>query len=260
MPLILLTNDDGISAAGLSALQTAVADLGEVWIIAPHVERSACGRAVTLDRPLRVRELAPRRLAVDGTPADCVLLAFRTLLQSPPDLVMAGINHGYNVGEDLDYSGTVAAAAEAALQGAGSSVAISVKADSDVATIERAAGFARKLAVRLLERRLPPYTYLNVNMPTEAAEAAEPSDRLRWTCQGNPLAPGEVETGIDPRGKPYYWIASRPEEASPPPDTDRGALEDGCISISLLTLDRNFRGDWERPDLGRDGMRVEDNA
>ncbi len=254
MPLILLTNDDGISAVGLSALKEAVADLGEVWTIAPHIERSACGRAVTLDRPLRVRELAPRELAVDGTPADCVLLAFRALLQSPPDLVIAGINHGYNLGEDLDYSGTVSAAAEAALQGAGSSIAISVKSGSDIAVIERAAGFASILAARLLEDRLPPYSYINVNIPPG------PLDRLRWTRQGNPLAPGEVEAGIDPRGKPYYWIANRPDEIRPPPDTDRGALADGCISMSLLTLERNFRGDWERPDLGRDGLLVEDGA
>ncbi|HSA24281.1 MAG TPA: 5'/3'-nucleotidase SurE, partial [Myxococcota bacterium] len=131
MRRILLTNDDGIHAPGLECLAQAFAGLGEVWVVAPHVERSACGRAVTLNRPLRVQEHGPHRLAVEGTPADCVLLACRHFLGGPPDVVVSGVNQGYNIGEDLDYSGTVAAAAEAALQGVRLALAVSVRFDAD---------------------------------------------------------------------------------------------------------------------------------
>lgn len=251
MPLILLTNDDGYDAPGLQLLADAVADLGQVWMIAPHIERSACGRSVTLDRPLRVEQRGENRLAVDGTPADCVLLGLRALLPAAPELVVSGINRGYNLGEDLDYSGTVAGAAEGALQGAGASMAISVGADSPPAVFERAAAVARGLALMLVEQPLPRGCYLNVNLPADA------TDRVRWTRQGNPLAPGTVDRGRDPRGKPYYWIANRPDEDDPPPDTDRGAVARGVISITPMTLDRTFRASWNAPDLGRTGLRLE---
>ncbi len=252
MPLILLTNDDGFGAPGLEALTARLSDLGQVWVIAPDVERSACGRAVTLHRPLRTVELAPRRIAVSGTPSDCVLLAVRSLLPAQPDLVVSGINNGYNIGEDVDYSGTVAAAAEGALQGAPASVAISVKAGSGPEILDEAAGFARRLAEALLARGLPEGTYLNVNLPSA------PTRRVRWTRQGNRLPPGKVQVGEDPRGRPYYWVAERPDEVDPPPDTDRGAVQAGIISVSLLTLERTHRGAWTRPDLQRAGYEVED--
>ncbi len=251
MPLILLTNDDGYDAPGLQLLADAVVDLGQVWVIAPHIERSACGRSVTLDRPLRVDRRGENRLVVDGTPADCVLLSMRKLLPAVPELVISGINRGYNLGEDLDYSGTVAGAAEGALQGAGASLAVSVGADSPPAVFERAAAIARGLALMLLDQRLPQGCYLNVNLPADA------TDRVRWTRQGNPLAPGTVVYERDPRGKPYYWIANRPDEDDPPPDTDRGAVARGIISITPMTLDRTFRAPWNAPDLGRTGLRLE---
>ncbi len=251
MPLILLTNDDGIRAAGLVTLGKALEGLGEVWTIAPHVERSACGRSVTLNRPLHVEELAPRRLAVDGTPSDCVLLAVRSLLGRLPDLVISGINHGFNIGEDVDYSGTVAAAAEAALQSVPASLAVSVQADSDQAGLDRAAALARSLATKLLDQPLPAGTYLNVNLPSRATK------RLRWTRLGNPLPPGDVELVRDPRGRRTYWIANRPDESDPPADTDRGALREGLISASLLTLDRLYREPWDRLDLRGTDIEVE---
>ena len=251
MPLILLTNDDGVHAPGLHLLEAALADLGEVWTIAPQVEVSACGRAVTLNRPLRVEQIAERRLAVDGTTADCVLLGLRELLDRKPDLVVSGINNGYNIGEDLDYSGTVAGAAEGALQGVRVSLAVSVESGSDGACFERAAGFARKLAPKLLESGLPAASFLNLNLPPRS------TDRLRWTRQGKPLGPGQVEVGEDPRGKPYYWIANRPDEIDPPPDTDRGALAAGCISLCLLSLDRSYRDPWTPPDMSGAGFQLE---
>jgi 5'-nucleotidase len=250
MSVILLTNDDGIHAPGLRALETAFSGLdADIWVVAPHVERSACGRSVTLNRPLRVEPAGEQRLAVDGTPADCVLLAFRKLLSPQPDVVVSGINRGYNVGEDVDYSGTVGAAAEAALQGARVSVAVSVEAENASRIVENAAEFARHLIHTLMEHPHPPGCCVNVNVPPDH------QNRFRWTRQGNPLPAGYVEAGTDPRGKKYYWIAERPNEDHPPPDTDRGSVGAGCISLSLLTLDRNFHGAWSPPPVAHSGFR-----
>jgi len=213
-------------------------------VIAPHVERSACGRMVTLDLPLRAEEIATRRLAVNGTPADCVLLAVRKLLPAAPDAVVSGINRGLNVGEDVDYSGTVGAAAEGALQGCRASVAVSMASQAYPRRLPAAGELTCTLVEGLLDNPLPPGTYLNVNLPAQAAH------RVRITRQGNPLGTGEVLVGEDPRGKRYFWIAERPDEDDPPDNTDRGAVRAGCISISLLTLDRNHRGSWQPPPLG----------
>ncbi len=253
MPVILLTNDDGIHAEGILELEKEICGLGEIWIVAPKSEKSACGRSVTLHRPLRVEELAPRRFAVAGSPADCVLLAFRTLMPTPPELVIAGINRGLNVGEDIDYSGTVGAASEAALQGSRLSMAVSLERSGFQSGLSRAAAFVRIFVERMLETSLPSRTLLNVNIP------ANPNSKIRYTRQGNPLERGHVVAGIDPRGNMYYWIAERPPENNPPEYTDRGALKAGCISISLLTLDRNHHGVWNPPNLDRDGF-FEDKA
>lgn len=252
MSLILITNDDGIDAPGLQVLAEHLDGMGEVWTIAPDGQRSACSRAVTLHRPLRVRELGPRRLSVDGTPADCVLLGFRSFLPTKPDFVFSGINLGFNIGEDLDYSGTVAAAAEAALQGSKiASVAISVKAGSNMEKLHEAGRFCKMLCTGLFSKPLPGGTYLNVNIPTIR------STIVRMTRQGNKLEPGDVVRGTDPRGSEYYWIGNRPEEQSPPSDTDRGALKDGCISMTLLTLARDYAGQWNPPSIKQAGWKVE---
>ncbi len=252
MPLILLTNDDGINTPGLDMLEQSLESVGEIWTIAPDGERSACSRSVTLHRPLRVKQLAEHRFSVDGTPADCVLLGFRALLPTRPDFVLSGINLGFNIGEDLDYSGTVAGAAEGALQGAKiASMAISVKAGSGREKLEEAGRFCRLLCESLKTTCLPDDTYLNINIPVRKSKI------VRVTRQGNKLAPGDVERRTDPRGREYYWIGNRPEEQSPPKDTDRGALADGCVSMSLLTLARDFRGDWAPPKIGATGWKVE---
>ncbi len=240
---ILLSNDDGIDSPGLAALEQALGVLGRVWVVAPDGERSASSRSITLDRPLRVRQHAPRRFAVDGTPADCVLLACRSLLPQVPQLVVAGVNLGYNIGEDLDYSGTVGAAAEGAQQRARLAVAVSTVSSADQQLLLRAAGFAASLIGKLLEHLPPERTYLNINVPPDC------NGQIRWTRQGNPLPRGTVIIGSDPRGKKYYWIAERPDEKEPPPDTDRGALAQGNISVSLLTLARDFPGRWQAPAL-----------
>jgi len=251
MPAILLTNDDGIQAPGLAALEKHIEDLGDLWVVAPDSERSACSRSVTLNRPLRVNQLGHQRFAVDGTPADCVLLAFRSLMPEPPDVVISGINNGLNVGEDLDYSGTVGGAAEGALQGARISLAVSVEAWRKPERLKDAASFSRLLIEKLRVVQIPADCYLNVNFP------AVPTRRIRWTRQGNHLEKGAVVVADDPRGKRYYWIAERPDEIDPPEETDRGALRRGYISLSLLTLDRNWHGEWDPPHLWDDGYTEE---
>ncbi len=206
MPEVLITNDDGIGAPGLEALARAASSLGRLWVVAPEVERSASSRSVTLDRPLRLREHAVRRYSLDGTPADCVLVAVRSLMSEPPAVVISGVNSGFNVGEDVEYSGTVGAAFEAANQGVPVCIAASAPAGAAAGGIELAARIACRLVRVLQENQPPPRTVFNLNVP--GANAGE----LRWCRQGNPLQRGGVVVGEDPRGKRYYWIAERPDE------------------------------------------------
>jgi 5'-nucleotidase len=248
MVRVLITNDDGISSPGLRLVEEAFAEFGEIWVVAPESEHSACGRSVTLNRPLRVKEINNRRFAVNGTPSDCVLLAFRRLLPSHPDIVISGLNHGHNIGEDLDYSGTVGAAAEGALQGARVSLAISADERCRPEELVWSAGVVRTLASRLLTNIPPQGTYLNVNFPRQ------PTTQVRWTRPAHFLGTGQVEQCEDPRGKIYYWISARPNDDHPSADTDRGALAHGIISLTLLTLVRDHYGEWARPDFSKDGF------
>src|SRR3972149_622050 len=161
--VILVTNDDGIHAAGLQALAAALEDLGEVYVVAPDREQSAVGHALTLHRPLRVDQLAERRFAGQRTPSYCVNLGVLGLLPEAPVLVASGINHGANLGDDVTYSGTVSAAMEGTLLGV-ASMAVS-RVDPDGSGFARAAGEARAAAARLLVEGLPAPTLLNVNVP-----------------------------------------------------------------------------------------------
>src|SRR5215467_8786797 len=164
--VILVTNDDGVHAAGLAALAAALEDLGDVYVVAPDREQSAVGHALTLHRPLRVTQIAERCFSVNGTPSDCVNLAVLGLLPERPVLVASGINHGSNLGDDVTYSGTVSAAMEGTLLGV-PSMAVS-HADPDGASFEEAARIARVIAARLLVEGLAPQTLINVNVPREA--------------------------------------------------------------------------------------------
>jgi 5'-nucleotidase len=163
MPRILLTNDDGIGAPGLRALEAAMASLGEVWVVAPHSEQSATSRAITLRHPLRVAAAGPRRYAVEGTPADTVMMALNQVLAFRPDLVVSGINGGPNLGENIYYSGTVAAAAEGTKYGI-PSIAVSFNARADIDFAQTAA-FAVRLGGEVLEKGLAVGVALNVNVP-----------------------------------------------------------------------------------------------
>ena len=198
MALLLVTNDDGIHAAGLAALAEALAELGEVWVIAPEREQSACGHALTLHRPLRAVPMGERRFAVNGTPSDCVNLAVLGFLPERPVVVVSGINHGGNLGDDVTYSGTVSAAMEATLLGV-PAVAVSLL---DGGALADAATIARAVAMRVLVDGLPRKTLVNVNVPAQAPRG------LKVTRLGHRVYSDKIVEQSDPRGRTHYWIGA----------------------------------------------------
>ncbi len=240
MPSILVTNDDGIHAEGIAHLAAALRPLGEVVVVAPDRERSAASHALTLHAPLRIREIQKGEFAVDGTPADCVYLGALEVLDRKPDLIVSGINHGANIGDDVTYSGTIAAAIEGTILGI-PSFAISQEANSDVPRGSQSGRFdftnaglvAHEIARRILDEGLPsPDILLNINVPDG------PVQGVLCTRQGKRTYDEIVHTGKDPRGSLYYWIGSgaAPHTAQDP-DTDYMALHGGCISLCPLHLD-----------------------
>jgi 5'-nucleotidase len=233
---ILISNDDGIDAPGIQLLEKVARKLtDDVWVVAPELEQSGASHSLTTRRPLRLTELAPRRYAVDGTPTDCVLLAVKKLLHDrPPDLVLSGINGGSNVGEDLTYSGTVAAAMEATLLGI---PAVALSQDfRDGQPIPWATGeaFAPDMIRCLLKKPWPASTLFNINFPpVPAAEAAG----IAVTNQGKRAIADNLTEGIDPRGRPYYWIGPVREAGGAEPGTDVAALIENKVSITPIYLD-----------------------
>jgi 5'-nucleotidase len=234
---ILVSNDDGIQARGLLDLVAALAGLGEVVVVAPDRARSASGHSITLHKPLRADRVqipgAEMAYAVSGTPTDCVALALRHLLDDRPDLVISGINHGANLGWDLTYSGTVAAAAEAALQGV-PALAMSLPARSPDATFDHACSFVRRLVGCMEEHRLPPFTLLNVNVPWLAAR---PPRGVQVTHQGKRRYDGGVTERQDPSGRMYYWLGGETPEEELSPGADTRAIIDGYTSVTPIHLD-----------------------
>ena len=226
---LLLTNDDGIDAPGLAALAEALTGIGRVVVVAPDRERSASGHALTLRRPLRVREVDSGRFAVDGTPTDCVHLGiFHLTGGRPPDLVVSGINRGANLGDDVTYSGTVAAALEGTLLHV-PSIAVSSAVDlSGEVRYAAGASLARVLAERVLDEGLPPGVFLNVNLPTGVPRG------LRVTRQGTRTYKAAVVERLDPAGRPYYWIAGADTTPSGEPDGDHEAVREGYASVTPL--------------------------
>jgi 5'-nucleotidase len=228
---ILVTNDDGYEAPGLRALVEAVSPLGELVVAAPDRERSASSHALTIDLPLRVHEVATGRFRIDGTPSDCVHLAVDALTGgAPPDLVVSGINHGLNVGDDVTYSGTVAGAREAALLRI-PAVAFSAERGALEADGPRIAAVVRAIAERTLARGLPPGVLLNVNFPRR------PAAGLRLTRQGTREYRATTLRRTDPAGRPYYWIAGIDATPTGEPDGDHMAIRDGYVSVTPLHVD-----------------------
>ena len=230
--VILVSNDDGVRAAGIQALEAVLAPLGEVWVVAPDREQSAASHSLSLHRPLRVERMDLRHYAVDGTPTDCVNLAINGIMPVRPRLVVSGINHGGNLGDDITYSGTVSAAMEGTLLSV-PSIAISL-VSRDGSDFSAAAAFAAQLAKAVIERGLPRDTLLNVNVP-----ALPPGDLRGYviTRQGKRRYGDAIIENVDPRGKKYYWIGGDDMGFVPAEGTDFTAVESGYISVTPLHMD-----------------------
>ncbi len=229
-PLILISNDDGIDAPGIVGLAAALADLGEVWVVAPDREQSAKSHALSLDRPLRVEEREPAWWAVDGTPADSVYLALHHILPRWPALVASGINRGYNLGSDFFYSGTVAAAVEGAVRGV-PAFAISLERGPRHG-LDHAARFAHAIAHAILSEGLPTKSLLNVNVPNHGEITG-----YQWTRLGQRAYRDQVEVRTDLRGQRYFWIGGPEVEVADAPGSDGEAVRAGIVSITPLDLD-----------------------
>jgi 5'-nucleotidase len=227
-PVILTTNDDGYHAEGLRILADALASMGRVVVVAPDRDRSAASHALTLNHPLRPRALGPDRFSVDGTPTDCVNLGVLGLIDARPDLVVSGINSGLNLGDDVTYSGTVAAAIEGTVLGVPS---IAMSLDGPPFDYPAAAAIAVKLAKLVLEKGLPRDTLLSVNVPSGRIRGT------RLTRQGRRIYHEVIVKRVDPRGKAYYWIGGKPSGWREDPGCDHSAVEEGYVSVTPLHID-----------------------
>jgi 5'-nucleotidase len=230
--IILITNDDGIHAPALARLRAELAPLGRVVTVAPDRDQSATSHSLTLHRPFRIHRHEPDVFSVDGTPTDCVVCAWYGLLDTPPDLVVSGINHGPNMGEDVFYSGTVAAAIEGTLQGA-PSIAASLVTRERTDFAEPAA-FVGRLARTVAERGLPKRSLLNVNLPFRPWSEVQ---GVRVTRLGSRAYQDTLVRKQDPRGRDYYWIGGSEAVWDPAEGTDFRAVHDGFVSVTPLRLD-----------------------
>jgi 5'-nucleotidase len=233
---VLISNDDGINAPGLKILERAVRPLvREVWVVAPETEQSGAGHSLTLRRPLRLRQVSHRRFAVDGTPTDCVLLGLHKVLKDrPPDLVLSGINRGGNLGEDVTYSGTVAAAMEATLLGFPAIAFSQVSDDRRAVKWATAEHWVGPVLDKLAAHSWPPYVFINVNFPDVPARSVT---GIEVTRQVQRRVFDNLTEGVDPRGDPYFWIGSQRSEDSSSRGTDLFTVKRGAISITPLSLD-----------------------
>jgi 5'-nucleotidase len=241
---ILCTNDDGYHAPGLAVLEAIAATLSDdVWVVAPAEEQSGAGHSLTLTRPLRVRRFGEKRFAVSGTPTDAVMMALaRMMKDSPPDLILSGVNRGANLAEDVTYSGTVSAAMEGALAGV-RSIALSQvyarEAMGDTVPFDAASSWGERVVRPLLDLPLGPGTLINVNFP--ALPAAEVKG-VRVVGQGlRDYGRLQIVSNRDPRGYEYHWFALGPAIGTPGHETDLEAIGDGFISVTPLHLDLTHR-------------------
>ncbi len=237
---ILISNDDGIYANGIRALVEHLSNCYDIYVIAPDTERSAAGHSITLNSPLRVKEVealygSKRAWAVSGTPGDCVKMGVNAILeeQEKPDLVISGINHGPNLGHDIIYSGTVSCAIEAAMMNI-PSIAVSLNSYKPVLEdFKFAAEFVESLIPKLDKFKFPNKSILNVNIPGIRQEDIA---GVVVTEMGGRMFTDNYEKRIDPRGKVYYWMAGKLSTEKEPPTTDIQAIRENKISISPLTF------------------------
>jgi 5'-nucleotidase len=235
---ILVANDDGIHARGIRALSERLAKVGEVWISAPDREQSATSHSISLHVPLRVRKVGDRDHAVSGTPTDAVYLGLHHLLEQKPDIVVSGINHGPNLGNDVIYSGTVSAAMEAAMFGY-KAIAVSLcigdmASEGPTMHFETAAEFVARLVTAMADKTLPRGVLLNVNVPNRPISEIRGMKicRLGFNDWANKVAERN-----DPRGRPYYWIGGTRQGHDDIPDSDINAVADGLVAVTPIHYD-----------------------
>ena len=229
---VLLTNDDGYQAAGLKALAEQLRTIAEVSIVAPSWERSGAAQSLTLRQPIVCHATGENEWAIDGTPADCVIVALHKLLAEPPDLVISGINHGANLGENVYYSGTVGAAREAVIHHV-PGLAMSLCSKRGNSDFVPSAKFARKAAELILKEGLPPQVLLNVNVPDNWNGA------VKFTRQSKKITRTILREGEDPRGKRYFWLSEQriDRETELDAESDYAAVFAGEASVTPLHLD-----------------------
>lgn len=228
MPKILVTNDDGYFSEGIRSLTAALEKVGDVTVVAPASEQSATAHSLTLTRPLRVRQIDERFYSIDGTPTDCVTLALTKIMTERPVIVVSGINHGANLGDDVTYSGTVAGALESSIYKLPGIAVSLTRRDGD---FSEAAKFAADLTRQVLQLGLPEGTILNVNIPPGEIRG------VKFTHQGIKVARVHIVEGVDPRGRNYYWIGEQEVSWQLDPGSDYEAIQQGLVSITPLRTD-----------------------
>jgi 5'-nucleotidase len=231
-PSVLLTNDDGYRAEGLRALAEELKNFAEVNIVAPSWERSGAAQSLTLRQPIVCHRIAEKEWAIDGTPADCVIVALHKLLEDPPDLVISGINHGANLGENVYYSGTVGAAREAVIHHV-PGLAISLCSKRPESDFAPSARLARQTGELILREKLPEQVFLNVNVPENW------NGGVKFTRQSKKITRTVLREGQDPRGLPYFWLSEQRLDREMDIDvgSDYAAIFAGEVSITPLHLD-----------------------
>ncbi len=230
MTHILLTNDDGYQAPGLRALAEILQDFATVSIVAPSTEQSGAAQSLTLRRPIVCEQISDRHWAIDGTPADCVIVALHKLLPERPDMVISGINAGANLGENIYYSGTVGAARESALHHI-PSLAMSLCSKAKGAKFEASARIAKSTAELILRHGLPDQVLLSVNVP------AKWTGGVRLTRQSKKITRNQLTEGKDPRGRSYFWLFEQKIDKDVDPASDYAAIFAGHVSVTPLHLD-----------------------
>ena len=232
---ILISNDDGIDAPGIKLLEQLARQFSDdVWVIAPSMEQSGAGHSLTLRRPLRIHKRDDRHYAVDGTPTDCILLGLQQIMRdTPPDIVLSGINRGGNLGEDVTYSGTIAAAMEATLLNV-PAIAFSQYFSGEMINWTTAEKHLNDVTKALVEATWPKGVLINVNFPEQEAQGGA---RLRVSTQGQRQIGDHIAERHDPRGEPYYWIGAILSDLPEDPNADLRVIEQGDISVTPISLD-----------------------
>ncbi|TVQ33807.1 MAG: 5'/3'-nucleotidase SurE [Geminicoccaceae bacterium] len=241
---ILVTNDDGIYAPGIKVLEQVAQELAEeVWTVAPEVNHSGAGHSLTIKRPLRVHELSEQRYAVDGTPTDAVLLGLQSIVPRPVDLVLSGVNRGGNLGEDVTYSGTVAAAMEATLLDVPAIALSQCLRNGHPVKWSTAERHAPDVIRQLVRAGWGKGVLINVNFPDRVANAVQGVQVVR---QGRSKLGDHLVERIDPRGEPYIWIGGLKYDEGDDIGTDRGAVRAGAIAVTPIHLDMTHHAELAR--------------